>query len=165
MAWTTPKTWTATALTSSDLNTYMRDNQNYLKSRADTAADQYIRTASDYTTTVTSYQDVDLTNMHLSVTTTGADVRVTFTALAELSAAGVEMTMAVELDSSGVDKEMTQTRATASTYKVNPSFSYIFTGLSAGVHTFTLRWKVSSGTGTLTAGDTLFDVREDVGAL
>jgi hypothetical protein len=31
MAWTTPKTWTATTLTSSDMNAHVRDNLNALK--------------------------------------------------------------------------------------------------------------------------------------
>lgn len=31
MAWTTPKTWATEVLTSSGMNTYMRDNQNILK--------------------------------------------------------------------------------------------------------------------------------------
>ena len=30
-AWTTPKTWSAAVLTSADMNTYVRDNQNFLK--------------------------------------------------------------------------------------------------------------------------------------
>lgn len=31
MAWTNPKTWAATTLTSGDLNTHVRDNLDYLK--------------------------------------------------------------------------------------------------------------------------------------
>jgi hypothetical protein len=31
MAWTAPKTWTATVLPASELNTYVRDNENVLK--------------------------------------------------------------------------------------------------------------------------------------
>ena len=34
VTWTTPKTWAAGVLPSADLNTYIRDNQNFLKTNA-----------------------------------------------------------------------------------------------------------------------------------
>lgn len=37
MAWTDPKTWASETLTSSDMNTHVRDNLNYLKGTSDGA--------------------------------------------------------------------------------------------------------------------------------
>ena len=82
MAWTTPKTWSSEPLTSTDLNTYVRDNQNYLKGRVDADAAQYERTSGDYTTSSSTLVDVDATNMSLTITTTGGDVLVTLVGFA-----------------------------------------------------------------------------------
>ena len=59
MAWTTPKTWSAATLTSSELNTHVRDNLDYLYARVT----GYAPTQSvDQTKAATSYSDIsDLT--------------------------------------------------------------------------------------------------------
>lgn len=41
MAWTTPKTWTAATLTSSDMNLHVRDNMDYLKAHEAASSAQH----------------------------------------------------------------------------------------------------------------------------
>lgn len=55
--WTTPKTWTAAALPVSDMNTYVRDNSNYLYERITplyASADQSLATSSTVMQNVTN---------------------------------------------------------------------------------------------------------------
>ena len=77
-AWTTPKTWTSEPLVSSDYNTYIRDNQNHLKSRLDNNIDYILDEGADYTTTSSSFVDIDGTNLSIDLTTNGGDVLVGF---------------------------------------------------------------------------------------
>ena len=163
MAWTTPKTWASEPLTSIDLNTYIRDNQNYLQDRVDSsdATAQYIRVSSDYTTTSTSLVDVDATNLAHSITTIGGDVLATFAGYANVNSSGSDMYLAVDVD--GTPYTIVKTKSQGSGHIFNVSFSYVFAGLAAGSHDFTLQWRVSGNTGTLYAGTLLFDVRETMG--
>lgn len=163
MAWTTPKTWASEPLTSIDLNTYVRDNQNYLQDRVDspTATAQYLRTATNYTTTSTTLVDVDATNLALTITTTGGDVLVTFCGYANVNTSGKSMSLAVDID--GTPYTVITQDCPGSGQQINVSFSYVFTGLTAGSHTFKLQWLTETGTATLYAGTLLLDVRETMG--
>jgi hypothetical protein len=159
MAWTTPKIWASEPLISTDLNTYVRDNQTYLKDRIDATAKQYIRTSGDYSTTSSSLVDIDATNLALTLTTLGGDVRVTFTGMGVLDTSNNrDFVLAVDIDGTPYNimdhKEYGQT---------NFGFTYIFTGLTAGSHTFKMQWSTSASTLTLYAGTLLFDVREEIG--
>jgi len=163
MAWSTPRTWVAGEIvTAANLNTYVSDNLTYIKDRLDGTAKQYIRTATNYTTTSTSLVDVDGTNLALTFTTDGGDVMVTFAGYIS-NGNNVDTTIGVDVDSTDYEIIVDQTNNGAD--KANVSFVYIFTGLSAASHTFKLRWKTSSGTATLVAGTTLFDVRETIGLI
>jgi len=75
MAWTAPKTWTVDGvLTAADMNTYVRDNLHYLLSPNKGVI---IRNNNgDYSTTSTSWVDVDATNLSLTITTHGGPVLV-----------------------------------------------------------------------------------------
>ena len=67
MAWTTPKTWADDELvTANVMNTHIRDNLNVLYERPLDWLN-YLP-GSDYTTTSTSWVDVDGTNLKLTVT-------------------------------------------------------------------------------------------------
>lgn len=160
MAWSTPKTWASEPLTSVDLNTYIRDNQNYLKDRVDGVADQYA--GSGHTTTSTSYVDVDATNMAFTLTTTGKDVLVTCTLVTSHT---INRYSYFQLDVDGTAQyALAYSRhGTGSEYQ-NLSCSQIISGLSAGSHTFKLQWRGNtSDTITLRVG--FFDVREIVGEI
>lgn len=154
MAWTSPKTWASEPLTSTDMNTHIRDNLNYLHSGRPSA--QYIRDATNYTTTSTSYVDVDAANMSLTITTTGGDVRVSFAANGFNTGTNQNY---VGVRHDGTDYEMMASQAEQGRYQ-NFSFGYVFEGLSAGSHTFTLRFRTSAGTMTMRAVNIQFDVRE-----
>lgn len=59
MAWTDPKTWAAGVLTSSDMNTYIRDNQNALKSNIALGAASELTISGGVVTKTQSYHTID----------------------------------------------------------------------------------------------------------
>lgn len=148
MAWTTPKTWTAEPLTSSDLNTYVRDNQNHIKNRLDNNADYIGDTVSNYTTTSTENVDVDASNLSLTITTNGGDVLVGFVGYCEVTGGNYG---SMDINVGGSDYF---SNGSSGVIAFQPtlalcSFVVLIEGLSVGSHTFKLRWRVDAGTGTL----------------
>lgn len=145
--WTTPKTWsTGEALSASDMNTHIRDNLSALKAPP---TDSYVcNEVADYTSSQTSFVDVDASNLALTITTTGGDVMIGFHAYT-YNPSGVTY-FDVDLDGVRIagDDGMI---ATVSGYQT-VSFVRLVTNLDAGTHTFKLQWKVSGGTVTLYAG-------------
>ena len=77
---TTPKTWnTGDPLTASDMNTYIRDNNNALITPTNAVA--RIDEASNYTTSSTSFADIDSTYLSTGNRTwNGRNVQVSFVA-------------------------------------------------------------------------------------
>lgn len=150
MAYTNPKTWAVKEeLTSSDLNTYVRDNLAALK---DPPSDSYVlNEASDYTTTSTSFVDVDATNLALTITTTGGDVMVHFYGNFD-GVAPNAVFVDVDLDGTRIGGDDGLIKYENPSYVVPVSFTRLITGLAAGSHTLKLQWKVSAGTTTLYAG-------------
>ncbi len=59
MSWTTPKTWAAGVLTSSDMNTYIRDNQNALKANIALGAASELTISGGVVTKTQSYHTID----------------------------------------------------------------------------------------------------------
>ena len=59
MAWTSPKTWTAEVLTSADLNQYVRDNQNYLKTNAAWGAAVELTLSTGAVTRTQTFHEID----------------------------------------------------------------------------------------------------------
>ncbi len=59
MAWTDPKTWAAGVLTSSDMNTYIRDNQNALKANIALGAASELTISGGGVTKTQSYHTID----------------------------------------------------------------------------------------------------------
>ncbi|MGB1285072.1 MAG: hypothetical protein ACPG7F_00950 [Aggregatilineales bacterium] len=112
-----------------------------------------VNESSDYTTTSTTFVDVDATNLSLTITTTGGNVLVGFSGTARIDTTGAHIHLNLDVDGSAVatDDGLVSMRSTGVT--INPmSFTHLVTGLSAGSHTFKLQWKVSSSTATLYAG-------------
>ncbi len=161
MAWTTPKTWASEPLTSADLNTYMRDNQNHLYNGW--AGDSYERNAGgSWTTTSSGWVDVDATNLASTITTSGGDVLVVFAGSAKCSASAGLFQFGLDVD--GAAKQGIVNLVDDANHDSNASFSYILTGLSAGSHTIKLQWRTGSGTATLQGARTVFwAVREIAG--
>lgn len=148
MAWTTPKTWSSEPLTSIDLNTYMRDNQNHLKDRLDASASSVISGASLLRTTANDFVDVDATKLSLTLTTHGGDVLLGFTGTVRHSYGSATTSLNVAVD--GVDYIAddgvigVRNAHSGDENRSKPlSFVLLITGLSAGSHNFKLRWKTS----------------------
>ena len=59
MAWTAPKTWAAGPLASADLNTYIRDNQNFLKTNIAWGIAAELTIAAGIVTKTQSYHKID----------------------------------------------------------------------------------------------------------
>lgn len=155
MAWTSPKTWTSEPLTSLDLNTHLRDNQNHLKGRMDNRSSVIASGASSYRTTSTSFVDIDATHLSLTVNTHGADVLLGFTGAVhnKNNASSTYFNVAVDSVDYFDDDGITQlTSATSGDqYRLKPiCFVVLITGLNAGSHNFKLRWKTyQNNTSTL----------------
>lgn len=132
-------------LTAEDLN-HMIDNIEALKDPP--SAEYTANEGSDYTTTSSSFVDVDGTNFVLGITTAGGDVMAHFHGSLLLTG-GATGHFDVVVDGvlhAGDDGIIVQL-AGGSPEVVG--FTVLITGLSSGFHTFRLRWKTSSG-GTLT---------------
>jgi hypothetical protein len=148
MTWITPKTWTTgEALTASDLNTHVRDNLNALKSPP--TASYILNESADYTTTSTTFVNVDGTHLSLALTTTGGDVLVCFVALVQ---SGASQAVYLDLLLDGVRVGGNDGIVGFYNGYMALPLVYLLTGVSAGAHTIKLQWKVSGGTGTMYAG-------------
>lgn len=150
MAWTTPRTWSANELvTATIMNTHIRDNLNALKSppSGNYEADE----VADYTTTSTSFTDIDATNFAFTLNTNGGDVIVTF--VGNIRTASGRVYLTVDVDGSPVAGDDGICRMGGTGNEEPFAFSYLVTGLSAGAHTFKLQWKMGiNATATLYAG-------------
>jgi len=111
------------------------------------------RTTSNYTTTSSTFADVDGTNLELTITTYGGPVLVFLIGNYTHSSNGVYTAFDIDVDGTregGTEGLLRPTYASSTTI-ANVSFVHVIAGLSAGSHTFTLQWKTDSGTATLYA--------------
>jgi hypothetical protein len=158
-AWTTPKTWSSEPLTSTDLNAYVRDNQAFFKSVLDNNDSYTADEGSDYSTTSSSFADVDGTNLSLTITTNGQVVYVGFVGFARASGSGTaKIYFNVDVDGSDYFSDDGIAQLAYNQEYESVSFVVPITGLSAGSHTFKLRWKTNQ-TATLYASNAVEDVR------
>ncbi len=160
MAWTTPDTRSAgDVLSAANYNTYLRDNLNYLFSGRPKFAILRDNGAS-YTTTSTSFVDVDATNLKGTLTLSGSAVLIGFQCVLASSGAGGPLAPqfdisvdGVRVGASGADGLM---RASSTTTYVYPGVALLalITNLSAGSHTFKVLWKCNQAlTVTMYAGN------------
>lgn len=153
MTWVEPKTWSVDELvTASNLNTHLKGNLNALKNPP---TDEYVCDESNYyTTTSTSFVNVDGTNLSLTITTTGGDVMVGFNA-SFYNNASTAIHLDVDVDGAreAGDDGIVHINEPAAPFWIPGSFVRLITGLSAGSHTFKLQWKVSGGTGYMQSGE------------
>jgi len=148
MVYSTIPTLTDTALSAANFNAYLRDNQIALK---DPPSQNYeSNEGADYTTLSTTYGAVDA-DYSFSITTTGGDVICgfmgtcsAFTEIFDISVDGTRI-------ANHVDGYLARTGTGVNAFTI--TFVQLITGLSAGVHTFSLHWRVTvAGTATLYAG-------------
>lgn len=149
MAWTQPKTWSNEPLVAGDLNTHLRDNLEALKDPPQGGTD--IDSATDYSTTSGTFNDVDSTDFSSTLTTNGGDVLVTFVApIVGNSTLGAFFDISVDGVLIGGDDGIT--RKAVSTTVDTVCLVYWVKGLSAGSHTIKLQWRVTGGTATIYGG-------------
>ena len=149
--WSSPRSWSVGELVSASLlNSHLRDNLEFLKTPP-TAA-YALNESGDYTTTSTSFVNVDGTKLALTITTAGGDVLVGFCGSILQSAASVFFDVDVDTIRTGGDDGLCVVSPSSASQRFNATFFKLIQGLSAGVHTFKLQWKVNSGTATLFAG-------------
>jgi len=157
--WTADRTWTTGELvTAAIMNTYIRDNLDFLKTPATSGK---VTWAADFTTASASF--VDVTSATTTFTTYGGGVDVMIRITTQCSATSTA-TFNLVVDGS------TNYLLGAFKYSVITSDYVIYLpehipALSAGSHTIKLQAKVSSGTMTIrgttaAVGDPLFYCRE-----
>jgi hypothetical protein len=148
MAWTSPPTVSPGGLISASLfGNVIRDNLNYLHSGQPVQKLVYAHTA-DYSTNLNTWSDVDATNLAFAMTlTTGRAIIDAHFTLGADNTSGSAALVDVIVDST--------TRAGHTTYGLarvtqnsldHVHITAVFTGLTAGSHTFKLQFR------NLTAG-------------
>lgn len=152
--WVTPDTFVAGQLVTAQHMNTMRDNFLALKTPANFKC--YIDEAADYTTSSTSFVDVDTTNAELTatITTAGGAVMLSFSGMCSQSNANGRIYFDITVD--GVALAGNDGIFGAIPSGVNEAYTASFTVvtdvLAAGSHTFVLQWKTSAATATLSAG-------------
>ena len=156
MAWIAPTTRaTGILITASIWNTDIVDNLVALK--APPSANYVLNEGSDYTTTSTTFVDIDATNLALAITTTGGDVMVGFHGGVSVGTAEFvyfDIHESVGAARIGGDDGLLSLLSGNSNGIPNDSVGFVrlITGLSAAAHTLKLQWKVKAQTATLFAG-------------
>ena len=120
------------------------------------ASARYIRSAGDYTTTSDSFVDVDATNLALVITTGAHRVLVGFVGSGYNTSTNAGIVLTVSVD--GVDQGSStyglvmHKQLGAGSENDNLSFAYLTDVLSAGEHTFKLRYRRSSANSAVISG-------------
>lgn len=116
----------------------------------------YNRNSTNYTTTSTSFTDVDATNMALALTHAGATrARVMLVGVLNSSTrANTSLDLLIDGTSvSGGEGILIVRPDSADSDNLNASFTWITEAQTAASHTYKLQWKTASGTATLFAGE------------
>lgn len=149
----TPRTWSTGELATANLlNTHLRDELTAVKTPAHGYAD--IDEGANYTTSSTSFADIDATDLAITITTAGGKVLCGFSGFANgtsLSTSGDRIFFDVAVDGTR-DRLDDGITGCGNQNGVNVSFAFIIDGLTAASHTFKLQWRITAGTGTLYAG-------------
>jgi hypothetical protein len=109
--------------------------------------------SSNYTTTSTSFVDIDATKLALTLITNGGDVEVNF--YGSFSIDGTQpfyLDVAVDGVRTAGDDGLLKHSITTSGATANTAFRRLISSLAAGSHTFKLQWKTAGNTLTLYAG-------------
>ncbi len=155
MAWTTPDTRSAgDVLSAAAYNTYLRDNLSYLFSGRPKFS--ILRdNGADYSTTSTSFVEVDGTNLKGTLTIAGSAVLLGFTCQFKYQTPTAYLDFIVDgvrVGAAGADGLIHSVSAAAYS-KPFGCFLALVTGLSVGAHTFKVVWKSSGGTSVIHSGN------------
>ncbi|NWF69035.1 MAG: hypothetical protein HXY40_08110 [Chloroflexi bacterium] len=141
--WTTPKNWNVgELLIAADMNTHLRDNLDWLKSRP-------FNSVAVATTTTTSTSFVQMTGASVSLTSVGGSVLI-MASMVVYGSAACTITTDFAVDGTRVGHTTNGLLAlTSAPSNVNATMVWITpTPPSAGAHTYTVWWKTSAGTAT-----------------
>ncbi len=144
-SWTAPITWNVDQLvTNEDLNEQLRDNLSYLLSP------NHARILRDNSgtyslTNVTTFQDIDATNLSIDLETHGGPVWVHFQAIAYTSGTSIFGYFDIAVDGARVGSDFTlglaPVNTSSSAVRRPVSISLLLTGLSAGSHSVRPQWR------------------------
>lgn len=153
--WVSPRTWTAGELiTASIMNTHVRDQFTALKTPA--SGYSIINEGADYTTTSTSFVDIDATDLILTFTTGGGDVLLFFMGSIQHATVGArnyfDIHESVAAARLGGDDGLLEVGVANASAGMPLTLCYRATGLAAVSHAFKVQWKTSTGTVTMYAG-------------
>ena len=141
-SWSLNRTWiTGEIVTASLLNTYLRDNLDWLKSPTDSGR---VQITADFTTTSASYTDV--TGITTTITTNGGGLLVIFRATMRNSSPAA-MLFQLVIDGSSV--ELLGSCFTSSTTNNVWTLATHISAISSGSHTIKLQTKCAAGTTTI----------------
>lgn len=129
------------------------------------ASASYKRSTGDYSTSSTSFVDVDGTNLALTITTKAHRCLVTFTGVITTTggAAGVFLDVLVDgVSVSGGLGGVLGISVPTATNVHNASFSFITDVLTAASHTFKLRYRTSANTAEIKGDGTVWTARFSV---
>ncbi len=144
--WTSPVTWNpGQVVAASDLNAQLRDNLIYLFARPQGVVKR--DNGASYTTTSTSFVDIDGTNLKITLNISGSAVLLGFTGCGYLAQFDF-LIDSTRYASAGADGLVDAGGALGPICMIG-----LVTGLAAGSHTFKVQWKVTGGTGALYAGN------------
>ncbi len=145
--WTAPATWQVDQLvTNDDLNEQVRDNLSYLLSPNH---QRIVRdNGGNYSiTNVTTFQDIDTTNLSITLVTHGGPVQVHFQAIGWTNGTAHESYFDITLDGTRVGSAYTQGLATLVTdpgERHVVSISILLTSLAAGTYILRPQWRTST---------------------
>jgi hypothetical protein len=149
MPWTTPQTWTpGQVVAASDLNSNIRDNALYLFAGRPLGYIQ--RTGSaDYSTSSTSFVDVDAANLILNLTVSSGRVLLLATGtLVNPVNSGIAFDFILDSTTRAGGANGVLLSESNNNAQIFTALG-LFTGLAAGAHTFKLQYRALSGTGTI----------------
>lgn len=119
------------------------------------AGDNYVTNeGADYTTSSTSFVDIDATNLNLQLTTNGGDILIGFYGTVRNTTINLHTYLDIEINGTvvgGDDGLVFLLQEVAAKGQVM-SLTHLAVGLPAGTHNIKLQWKVAGGTATIFAG-------------
>jgi hypothetical protein len=150
MAWTTPETRAAgDILSAAKWNEQVRDNENYLFSGRPKFS-IFRDNGADYSTSSTSFVDVDGTNLKGVLTISGSAVLLGFNCVCASTGGGTTLAPDFDFSIDGVRAGAAGAdglaRGASLTIYVYPNVGLValVTGLSVGSHTFKIVWKANA---------------------
>jgi hypothetical protein len=157
MAWTTPPSWTTSQLVTATQIQVLSDDLSYLLNRPNSAVKR--DNGGEYSTSSTSFVDIDATNLKCTLSISGSAVLVGFTGMIFNTNGGASVTClditvdGTRIGSAGGEGLAGKVQSGAFTpVRESISFVALVTGLSAGSHTFIVQWKANAASATLQSG-------------